>query len=470
MRTDTLAEGVLALVRCHPLQVFLLPFWLIRGKAYLKRQVVVSAELEVQLMPANTGLVEFLRKEQSRGRRLVLATGADGVTARLVAERFGFFSEVMATDGLNLTGKAKRDALVARFGLRGFDYVGDSAEDGPVFAACRMGHAAGKLRALPREVLQGGTLEGPAFHTNSGGAATWVRALRIHQWIKNILVVVPTLLNHRLDWALFQTLLITFGAFCMVGSGTYILNDLFDVFSDRKHPRKKRRPFASGQLDPGTGVAVATLLLVFGLGTAAWQAPNVAACLVTYMALSASYSTWVKNKPILDAVVLAVLYLIRLYTGGIVSQAWISPWLFQFLIFLFLSLAFAKRYSELGIWQEEDVRETPGRGYRLGDMSVVSQAGVTAGMVAGLVLALYFNSQEVQRLYPKPHMLLPIVPLYLYWIVRVWLVAHRGNLHEDPVIFAFRDKVSYIVALGIVVSALLAMFGPGFLTERIWGY
>ena len=457
VRTDTLHEGMLVLARRHPLALLQVPSWLLRGRAYLKRKVAEAEISDVESLPLNAGLMLFLRQAKVDGRTLVLATGANRCIADAVAARLDLFDDVIATDDVNLTGRAKCAALVARYGQRGFDYVGDSRADTPVFAACRVGHAAGTLRVLPRAVVRAGTAEGIAFATPRATWRDWVRALRVHQWAKNTLVVVPTLLNHRVDLSILMTLVLTFAAFSTVASGTYIVNDLLDLPADRAHARKSRRPFAAGEIPIAHGILASVALTVIGLTIAALQGAPVLACLTSYILLTITYSAWLKGKPIIDAVVLAVLYTLRVFTGGLVTDAFVSPWLLQFLMFLFLSLAFLKRYSELYAMRGNAVKNSPGRGYRDGDIDIIGQAGIGTGLVAGQVLALYMNGQEVQRLYARPHMLLAIVPVYIYWIVRVWLIAHRGNMHDDPVVYAFSDKVSYIVGALIVVAVILGM-------------
>jgi 4-hydroxybenzoate polyprenyltransferase len=288
-----------------------------------------------------------------------------------------------------------------------------------------------------------------------------MKAVRVHQWVKNVLLFVPTLAAHRLDREILTTLLLTFFAFSALASGTYVINDLFDLAADRKHPRKSKRPFASGEFSLARGSWLASALIAVGFALGVAVGLDLVLCLVAYLALTVTYSTYLKNKPIIDVIALALLYTLRVYTGGIVTGFNISPWLFQFSIFLFLSLAFVKRYSELRRLRSERQQDAPGRGYRRHDLSIISQAGIGSGLLAGLVLALYINGQEIQRLYPRPHMLWIVCPVFTYWITRVWLIAHRGNMHEDPIIYAFHDKVSYIVGAVILGAAILGMAPSG---------
>ena len=458
--TDTLLESALMLIRQKPWSILLFWVWLSRGKTVLKAGVAKHVTPHAESLPYRLDLVEYLRGERSKGRTIVLATAAHRTIADRVAAWLGIFDVVLAsTDAVNLKGTLKRDALVRLYGLRGFDYIGDSKSDKPVWAACRIGHVAGRMRQLPRSVLAAGTEQGEMFPAPRPGVKTWLREIRVYQWVKNLLVFVPAFLNHHVDWEILKALLIGFLGFSLLASGTYVINDIFDLEADRRHPRKSRRPLASGQIPIAAGIAMAIALLVAGILLGLTVSRELVACLLTYLVLTLLYSSYIKGKPIIDVVALAVLYTLRVYAGGLVSRAYVSPWLFQFSIFLFLSLAFVKRYSELRRTRHQLPLEVHGRNYRVGDLSIVSQAGLGSGLLAGLVLALYVNGGEIEKLYPHRDMLWGICPLFIYWIIRVWLIAHRGNMNEDPILFAFRDRVSYIVAI-LIVGLVLAGLSP----------
>jgi 4-hydroxybenzoate polyprenyltransferase len=456
--TDTLLEAALSLIRRRLWSIPLFAIWLLRGKAVLKSEIAKRFTLNAEGLPYRRDLVEYLRSESKKGRSIVLATAAHRTAAERVAAYLGFFDVVLAsTDSVNLKGKFKRDELVGLYGLRGFDYIGDSKEDIPIWSACRIGHVAGGMRRLPRSVLAAGTRQGEAFSRRRPEVKTLLREMRAAQWVKNLLVFVPALLNHHLDGEILKALGITFMGFSFVASGTYLVNDIFDLQADRSHPQKCRRPIASGQISLVLAILMAAGLLAAGILLGLTIGLGLAACLLAYLALALLYSSYIKGKPIIDVVVLAMLYTLRVYAGGLVSQAYVSPWLFQFSIFLFLSLAFVKRYSELRRLRQQRLLEALGRGYRVQDLNIISQAGLGSGLLAGLVLALYVNGTEIERLYPHPQMLWAVCPLFIYWIIRVWLIAHRGNMAEDPILFAFRDRVSYIVLFLIVVAVLLGL-------------
>lgn len=280
--------------------------------------------------------------------------------------------------------------------------------------------------------------------------AAAVRVLRLHQWSKNLLVFLPVLGAHRLgDGEVLAAVGAAFLAQGLVASGVYVVNDMVDVEADRRHARKRLRPFASGALPLWAGGALAPALLVAG-GALAFALPlGFRLLLAGYLVLTSLYSFALKRQPILDVLVLAGLYTARVFAGGLATGIPISEWLAMFTMFLFTSLAFVKRASELAATEGP----LPGRGYRGGDREAVSAMGVGAGYVSVLVLALYVSSAEVRQLYSRPHVLWGLIPLVLFWVSRLWLRAHRGEVDDDPVVFALKDKVTYLV--GAAAAAVL---------------
>jgi 4-hydroxybenzoate polyprenyltransferase len=284
---------------------------------------------------------------------------------------------------------------------------------------------------------------------------TWIRAIRVQQSLKNTLIFVPLVLAHRLEQGAVIRELLAFLAFSFLASSAYITNDLFDLAADRKHPVKRKRPFASGELSILQGLLVSLALLAGSLGLGMALGARTLSCLGIYFAVSLLYSSFLKHEPILDVVVLASLYTLRLITGGVAAGVHISMWLFQFSLFLFVSLALVKRYSELHRMKRERSGDGRARGYRVADLTTVSQVGIASGFLAALVLALYINSTDVQRLYAWPHVLWGTCPIFIYWIARIWLIAGRGEMDEDCIVFAFHDKISYLAGLGIVVLMVI---------------
>ena len=453
---DSLAESVVLLVRQRPACLLWLVFWLFQGKARLKAEVGKRVQLRGETLPYRAEIVGYLKAEHAAGRKLILATAAHQTVADAVAAHLRLFDEVLASDeSNNRKGTAKRDELIKRFGMRGFDYIGDSRADLPIWAASRTAHVAGYSRNIAALAQAVGAERGRAFATARPGIRTWIRAIRVQQWVKNTLIFVPLVLAHRLEERALVRELLAFFGFSFLASSAYIINDLFDLAADRKHPVKRGRPFASGELPISRGLLVSLALVAVSLGLGVALGAQTLACLAVYFGVSLLYSSFLKDEPILDVVVLASLYTLRLITGGVAAGIHISMWLFQFSLFLFVSLALVKRYSELHRLKIERSGDGRARGYRLADLTTVSQAGIASGFLAGLVLALYINSTDVQHLYLWPHALWGACPIYTYWIVRIWLVAGRGEMNEDCIVFAFHDRTSYLAGIGIVILMLI---------------
>ena len=291
---------------------------------------------------------------------------------------------------------------------------------------------------------------------------TLAESLRIHQWAKNVLVAVPMLMAHRFrDAQAWVSVTIAFVCFCLVASGTYVFNDLLDREADRAHPTKRNRPIASGRMPAGQALLIASACYAVGFVLAALLLPGLfALCLVGYVVLNALYSLVLKRKLMLDVLALASLYTLRLLAGGVATHVELSFWLLAFSMFLFLNLAFVKRYAELAMSQLTGSDARFGRGYVVGDLDLIRTLGPTSGYLAVLVFALYLNSPDVLKLYPRPVPLWGICPLLLYWVSRLWFVAQRRGMYHDPVVFALTDRVSYLVAALILILAAAAMLAP----------
>ncbi|MFP2926803.1 UbiA family prenyltransferase [Pyxidicoccus sp. 3LG] len=453
VRTDTLHENLLALFKHAPWLLLLLPLWVLKGKAFFKAEVARRAALDASLLPYNEELVAWLHEEKARGRRLVLATAADRRIAEGVAAHLGLFSDVYASDGkVNLSGARKLARLKESLGT--FDYAGNDAVDVPLWRECNrvvVVHApAGVLKqahGLGRQVHR-------VFERPSVGPRTWVKALRVHQWAKNALVFVPLLAAHKAaDPALLLKALLGFAAFSLCASSVYVLNDLLDLDSDRRHPTKQKRPFAACALPVSTGVMLAPALLLAGAAVCLLLPPAFSALLATYYALTLAYSLRLKQVVMLDVLVLAGLYTVRIFGGALAVGVPTSSWLMMFSMFLFLSLALVKRLSEVRRLRLSNEKAAHGRGYLAQDYEQLASLGAASGQVSVLVLALYITSKEVTALYTHPERLWLLCPVMLYWVGRVWVLAHRGLVNEDPLVFALRDRVSY--AVGLVAALVL---------------
>ncbi|MBS0583224.1 MAG: UbiA family prenyltransferase [Proteobacteria bacterium] len=455
IRSDLLIESALGLARRNPLNVLRCGFWLLRGKAAMKREIAARSEIDVSLLPYDERVVELLR---ASSRHRVLCTASDRKYAEAVAAHLGVFDEVLASDGeRNLAGADKAQALVERFGRRGFDYAGNAVADIEVWRQARSAIVVNASEDLARRA-SAVTAVGQALPRSSGGAGTWITALRLHQWLKNFLVFLPLLASHRLfqpDAVLLSVL--AFVSFGLCASGVYVLNDLLDLEADRSHPRKRLRPFAAGAVPLASGLLAAPALTLAAFALALAVGAEFALVLFGYWLLTLAYSFRLKRIAMLDTVVLAALYTVRIIAGTVAIHSALSFWLLAFSMFLFLSLALVKRYTELRSLMQLGRSRTDGRGYEVDDLGLIASLGGSSGYLAVLVLALYINSSASEALYRHPQVLWLLCPLLLYWISRVWFKAHRGLMDDDPVVFALTDYVSRIVLALCAVVATVAI-------------
>jgi 4-hydroxybenzoate polyprenyltransferase len=455
VRTDLLHESALLLAKRFPLSLFALPAALVRGKAALKAWIAERVSPQAALLPYNEPLLAWLRAEHAGGRHLVLCTASDRRHAQQVAEHLGIFDQVIASDGLtNNSSFLKSEALVRNFGAQGFDYVGNSAADVPVWKTARRAIVVGgePIRAAAARVAEVERV----FAPEAAPLKTWVRGLRLHQWLKNLLLFLPLLGAHR--WGDLPAVglgVAAFFAFGMCASAVYVINDLFDLESDRRHPRKRLRAFAAGSISIPMGIGTALLLLAAAIGVALAVARDFALWLVAYIVLTKSYTFWFKSIALLDCFALAGLYTLRIVAGGAAIAQPVSFWLLAFSLFLFLSLAFVKRYAELVVLLGRGESGAHGRAYTAEDRHLLQSIGVACGVASALVLALYLNSEAVLRLYSHPERLWFALPPLLLWISWVWLRAARGQMHDDPVVFAVRDRASLLAAV-IFIAAIWA--------------
>lgn len=453
VRTDTLLEGVLALVR-HPLTLLRALFALRYGKARLKQELAAAADLDTARLPYNGQLLAYLREQQGAGRVLLLATGADRKTAQEVARHLQLFDTVLASDGrTNLSSGAKLAAIRDAIGEAPFAYAGNSRADLAVWGAAVSGICVNVSPGVARAAARATRIE-RSFAPETAWPALLLRAIRPHQWAKNLLVFVPLVAARAVgDLSGWVDAAAMFIAFCCTASGIYLVNDLSDLAADRQHPNKHRRPFASGALPLHIGLVAAPLLLLsgFALGLTVGALP----VLLLYAASSCAYSLWLKSRPLVDVFMLAALYGMRLLAGGIATGYHVSLWLLAFSSFLFLGLAMVKRVAELMTLPAGEKRRAAGRGYRAEDRQIIELMGVASSFVASLVLALYVQSELASALDRRPTLSWIIVPLLLFWECRIWLATARGRMNDDPIVFAARDWVSWLVAISCFGVLLL---------------
>jgi 4-hydroxybenzoate polyprenyltransferase/phosphoserine phosphatase len=456
IRTDLLLESLLLLLKRNPLYLFRAVFWLMRGKAVLKAEIAARVTLNPAALPYNKELLAWLESERDAGREVWLSTAANEGLANTVAAHLGIFDGVLASDAqLNLAGKHKADQLIARFGQGAFDYCGNEWRDLAIWRHSRGAIVVDGGPALERQV-GAHTAVLRIFSPRANRLRATLRALRPHQWAKNVLVLVPLLAAHRIsDPSALSAGLCAVLAFCLCASSVYLLNDMLDLEADRAHARKSRRPFASGDLPLVTGFVLVPALLGAAALIAAFLPPNFQISLAGYYVLTVAYSFFLKRLLLVDAVALAGLYTARIVAGAGAATVALSFWLLLFSVFLFLSLAFVKRYAELDALRRQQRLQAAGRGYHVEDLAVLQNFGTSAGYLSVLVLALYINSPEIEPLYHRPKAIWMLCVLMLYWISRVWMTAHRGGMHDDPLIYAFRDRVS--LGIGLLAAITIAV-------------
>lgn len=457
LRTDLLFESLLLLAVKNPFYLLLLPIWLVGGKARLKHEVASRVQLDPSTLPYDERVLAILRQTNARPR--VLCTASDLRLAERVAAHLGLFEKVLSSDGkLNLAGSTKGDALVTLFGERGFDYMGNHPVDLQVWQHAASAWVVNGDKKLARQAAGKCAVAGELPKEAGSGFKRWVKAIRVHQWLKNLLIFLPLLAAHKLfDLNAVFTCIVAFVSFGLCASGVYVLNDLLDLSSDRRHPRKRNRPFASGALELKHGLLAAPILTLLGFALAAWVGIQFLAVLAIYYTLTLAYSFRLKRVVMVDVILLATLYTIRIVAGAAAISNPLSFWLLAFSMFVFLSLAMLKRYTELEGMLAVGQTSASGRAYTVEDLALIQSLGAASGYIAVLVLAFYINSPESLALYGRPKVLWLICPVLLYWMSRVWIVAHRGEMDDDPVVFAVKDSVSRIVILICGLLALLAI-------------
>ncbi|MCV6639407.1 UbiA family prenyltransferase [Candidatus Albibeggiatoa sp. nov. NOAA] len=457
--TDTLWESIFVLLRLNPLYCFLLPFWILKGKAYFKHQIAQRVTLNAALLPYRAEILDFINQQKQQGRSIILATAAHESIAKAVAQHLDIFDDVLANnEQINLKGVNKRNELEKRFGYQGFDYIGDAKADIPIFQASRTPYIVTASKSLLKK------LNFPApeqiFAVKPVCTRTWLKVLRAHQWVKNLLIFVPLIVSHQffvMDKLVASIL--AFFAFSLVASAGYIFNDLMDLEADRQHPTKCNRPFAAGKIPIQRSlVFFVALLILSSLISFLWLPSGFFGMVMLYLLMTLTYSFYLKRKMILDVIILAGLFTHRILSGGIAASIYISDWLLLFSVFMFTSLAFLKRYIELlRLKDSNDRTGVKNRDYYVLDIDLVAQFGTTSAYLSVLVFAMYiYSGASIQ--YESPFILWMICPALLYWTTRVWFLANRRSLQDDPVLFALKDRVTWATIFFILAMMLLAKF------------
>lgn len=458
VRTDTLVESLAALAMGKPLTFLRAIAALRSGRAGFKRFVAEHVTLDYATLPYNREIVEFIRQRRAAGGQVYLVTAADQSIADGVAAHLGLFDGVVASDGShNLKGANKAEALAERFGS-GFDYIGDSTADIAVWEKSREILVAGDSDQVTRQLEKRNLTPAHRFAPLRMRLRDWVKALRIHQWSKNALLFLTVFLGQNFDnLALVLHVFAGFLIFGVIGSATYLINDLHDLSADRAHFGKRHRALASGRLPLTLGAPLALLMLVGGMGSAFLLEPAFGLVTVSYLALTLTYSFVLKAVALLDILAIGALFTIRIYGGIALTHSPTSIWLTSFALILFSSLALAKRHAEL-VRAAADGRDIVGRGYRTSDIPLTVALGTATSMISAVMMLLYLHFDAAERdLYTNIESLF-LVPLILTsWLMRIWIKAHRGELHDDPVIFALKDKVSILHGALVGLCWLLAV-------------
>lgn len=457
---DTLVESIVDILRRKPLAIFVLLYRLVfgGGRSALKHQLATYAKLQTDALPWRADVLAWLRTEHASGRRIILATAAHESIATSVARHVGLFDAVLSsTATLNLKGRHKLAAIQEEIG-KDFVYVGDSRADLAVWRGARAAVLVSASPAVTRKVHQMCVVE-KEFVYPGPSINTWMRGLRLHQWVKNILLFVPLCAGFEFtSWVKVLHVLLGFLAFSLVASATYVLNDLWDLFSDRKHPRKRFRPFASGQIPLLHGVAASVALCATGLALAFVIAPRFGAMVAGYVVLTLAYSWALKGYVLIDVIMLAMLYTYRVLAGAVVADMVVTPWLLAFSLFLFLSLALVKRCAELKSLFETDRQATHGRDYNIGDLTILWPLGVCAGLCSVVVFGLYIGTPGAAEQYANTHILWLVGVGLLYWIARLWIKTARGEMHDDPIVFAMRDYGCRVTTFCMIALTGVAHF------------
>ncbi|MDD5462551.1 MAG: UbiA family prenyltransferase [Methylococcales bacterium] len=458
IKTDLLIESSFFLLKKQPWILFAMLYWLAFGKARLKEEIAIRSALDFNVLPLQKEFVEFLNNEAKKGRNLYLATASDRRLAEPVAKRLGIFNQVLASDGhRNLKGTHKLEAILSCCKDSPFDYAGNELADLAIWAKARRAivvnphiGVTAALKKLDYRVEQ-------VFDDRPPKVKTWMRALRLHQWAKNVLLGVPILTAHAFNFTAIAEIATAFIAFGLIASATYLLNDLLDLVSDRHHPRKYKRPFAAGDIGLVSGILGMIITFGAGFGLAVQLSENFLLTLLAYLGLTISYSFYFKRIMLIDVLLLASLYTIRIVAGAYAIEVPLSSWLLGFSMFIFLSLALVKRCTELMAMQRLSRETMKGRDYLVSDYPMLSMMGVAAGYISILVLALFISSPETAGKYTYPVLLWLLCPLMAYWVSRLWLKTSRGEMHDDPLIFSLKDQASWIVFINMMMVTLVSI-------------
>ena len=453
---DLLIEGVVRLLAVSPHHLFILPFWLANGRAALKHRVAQAVPLPSETLVLNPAVTREITAAKAAGSEVWLVSASDELVVAPLAETLGPTGYFASDAHTNLVGQARATVLVERFGVGGFDYVGNERRDLAVWKHARHAIGVNLSASLAQEVQALG--RGARFLPGLGGhPLDYLRTLRPHQWIKNMLVFMPLIAAHETRIELYLVVAGLFTALSACASGTYLLNDLLDLPHDRRHEYKRHRPLAAGRVALLPAIGISAAMVAAGLAAAFWLSVTAGFFVLLYLGVTLTYSLFFKRKTFIDVIVLAMLFTVRVFAGATVVEVTLSHWFLTFFIFIFLALAIVKRQCELYALCEAGQSASYGRAYFAGDIAVMTALGAASSVASAVVLSLYLYSPEVSESYTRPELLWGICPLLVYWLGRMALLANRGAINDDPVVFAMRDRASWLTGIGILVVFAIAL-------------
>lgn len=457
IKSDALFESVFQLIKINPLFIFFIPIWLMKGKPNLKEQIDKRIDFNASTLPYNQELIDYAIEQRATGRKVYLATASHISIAEKVDKHLGIFDGIYATkDGYNLKSEKKAKVLNEEFGKGNYVYAGDAKVDFNIWKDSAAAIVVSNNKSFIDSVSKSFHIE-KSFYNEVNLPKKIIKEIRVYQWVKNVLLFLPIILAHSLgNFKELSDVIIGFFSFSISASFVYVLNDLLDLDSDRSHPRKRFRPLASGDLPIQIGIALVPILLITGIGLSFMLNFKFQLILLSYIILTTAYSFSLKKIPILDIILLATLFTSRIVAGAFAANVYLSMWILAFSMFFFMNLAVLKRYIELLVMKKKNEIEAKGRGYTIEDMGLLLSMGPAAGFLSVLVFVLYINSDQATGLYSNPLALWLISPIFLYWISRIWHLSVRGNMTDDPIVFAMKDKASYVVGLLILIIAVVA--------------
>lgn len=459
INTDILLESFLKLIKKNPLSIFKIIFWVFKGKSYLKDRIAKEVDIDVSILPYNLDLLNYL-KSQKGSRKLILASASNEKFVGKIAEFLGIFDHFIGSDeNNNFSGHKKAQKLKALLGSDNYIYAGNSSDDLPIWNRCKNAIIVNLPRSIKNKLNQNSIDISSELSKEKTNFITLIECLRIYQWTKNLLIFVPLLFAQQfVDSNIFFNSLIAFIVFGMCASSIYILNDLLDIEDDRRHRTKKNRPIPSGKISLVHSLFLVPILLVISFYISTRFLPtefNI--ILLAYLFMTVTYSFYLKSKILIDVLILACLYTLRIMAGTAAINESYSFWLITFSIFVFFSLALIKRCSELLLAKQANSLTISFRDYQPNDIDLLLPLGASSGLISVLILALFIDSDQIAQKYTSPELLWFLIPITIYWLTRAWMITHRGKMDDDPIVFAIKDKTSICVGIAVLAIVFGAM-------------